>query len=471
MNKILLILISLIAAMFVLPLQAAEKNTLSLEDRVQELEINNSLRNFDINGGIRLFYDDITQKQSGQDDLKYNWTRMMANLDFSLKATPGLVFYSRLAMSKFLNQTYSSFHGNDPNRFGANETYGYSAGASRNFTGPEAYFEKAYFDYTVTENLILSGGRMPLFDGTPSHHKDLVPRQGTYARFTYNVLGDGVALTYNLDSYLKKDHQLALRYLYNPSNNPGYNGGSYNCSTNPNANGPMQSMASIWSVMADYSVEKLSFAKEFGAILHFVRINSYDLPNFYVMTDAAGLGSGNYIVTRLDSTARIGFDFLSAHVELEDIAKKGVNFSVSYLSSTVRSSGGVMIPTIGTSLGVMTNSDSDTVRGNGVLFTLNYRIPTKNRPLIGLEYLKTDKNYFILDFARDDITNFYSTQGVASHIYYTYPLKENLTWRLGYKSQKKETENTAFELFGERSDIKDQNKITNTLYTQLRATF
>jgi len=70
--------------------------------------------------------------------------------------------------------------------------------AGRIYGGSSMFVERAYIDYKLTNNLIVTIGRQPSNDGPGMNLKNNTPRKATYPSILFNGNADGVVLSYKL---------------------------------------------------------------------------------------------------------------------------------------------------------------------------------------------------------------------------------------------------------------------------------
>lgn len=395
--------------------------TKSLEDRVSELEANQSLNIFNFSGTLINRMDDIlkasqtTPNVTGDkafDNSNLIYMRLKFQLNMDANVSKYIKFYSRLTASKFYNistasGTESSLQTGD-------------LGVANDYESSAVYLEKAYVDVSVPDTaLTFSVGRLPTVDGQPANYLDGRARMGTYPLIAYNSNFDGIGLTYRLDQYMPQDQKLALRVLYTPLSNPNYGTSGTQGFVTPGlteAGSNVATQTSISAVQADYSIDNSKIADNVGIV-----VQGIDTGNIYI-NGAAALGAGN-------SSLSIGIKQAILATEFNGIAHTPFDLSASYLYTSIRSQGSYG------ALGGFGNSDgsTSTVGGGNLLLSARYRLPTW---IFGAEYVNGSKNSSYFETAQNDLTSFYGTTGNAYHVYVTKKFTENLALRLGYMYQK-----------------------------------
>lgn len=440
------------ALLMVLP-SLAGAQTMSIEDRLSELEANQSLNIFSFSGYLDTRYDDVDAEQTNPAASAFKGhtqhLRLRSGLNVNAKISPKLNFFSTFATSKYFNvwQRQSSGLGSGP-------SYLNDAGESRAENGSQVYLEKAYADYMFTENMTFSFGRLPTMDGPPSHLPLGKARMGTYPSIGYNSSFDGVALSYN-DTI--GDQNFAARVLYTPftyyttskSTVVGAPEGLNNVTV---AGGKINSETSLTSVMLEYGIKNTAVANNIN-----VMAMAYQTGNLAVDGSLfnVGGGAGSGLVE-----FKVGGQVVS--LELTGVAGSNFDLGITSLQSKVDNSGSATVPGLGSIYGFGASSEGESLTGNTTLVSARYKW---SNTYIGGEYLAGGKNVFNYDPSTEVVNGFYSTPGTGTHAYVLHKLTPELGLRVGYMKQ--EYKNTPFT-FGASSET--DRKIT-TVYTNLRLDF
>lgn len=470
--KLKTLLKTVIATSFI----AGAVNAATLEERVEELEINNALNTFKFSGDLTMFYDG-TEKEIGTTTTTNNWTRLKFGLNFSAKPSSDIQFFGRLAASKHMNAVGDDYTNND------------DFGRSRAYNGSDVFVEKAYFDYTLTDWMILSAGRLPTFDGVPYNYSYGKAKMGTYPKLAYSAILDGFAFTFKPGNFFLSQGSLDFRAIYTPFNLPTQRLGSDNQKNG--LGNDITSHIDMLTLMLDYQSGKLSWADNLGFVAQWIKSNQFALDKIYagegLDVNGAQSGSqnavvGNGIAVYLPSTLKMGLDLLSLHIELDNIANTGLNFSVTNYSNTVTETGGICAQPAstacsGASLGYFTdstwnNTSEKKAEGSATLAALawNSNMPTLMNAIIGAEYMTSDKEYAFFDFTADNVTGFYTNAGKGTHAYITLLPKNNLSFTLGYRLQEIEYSNSGNKGLGPRSEVTTDDTVSTT-YARLRLDF
>ena len=456
-------------------------NAATLEERVEELEINNALNTFKFSGDLTMFYDG-TEKEANSVTTTNNWTRLKFGINFNAKPSSDIQFFGRLAASKHLNAIGNDYTSND------------DFGSSRSYGGSDVFVEKAYFDYTMTDWMIFSAGRLPTFDGVPYNYSYGKAKMGTYPKLAYSAILDGFAFTFKPGNFFLDQGSLDFRVIYTPFNLPTQRQGASNQKF---GNGQVAaSHVDMLTLMLDYQSGKLSWADNLGFIAQWIKANQFGLSKIYagegidVDANQNGADNGNAqapvsngIAVYLPSTLKMGLDLLTLHLELDNILESGVNFSVTNYSNTITETGGICFDAsnpctaANNSLGYFTNStyantNEMKAEGSATLAALawNSNMPMLMNAIIGAEYMTSDKDYGFFDFTADNVTGFYTNAGKGTHAYITLLPKNNLSFTLGYRLQEIEYSNTGTKGFGARKEVTTDDTVSTT-YARLRLDF
>jgi hypothetical protein len=408
--KKLLILLFAVAPMM------AQANA-ELESRIEALEERAMLDIFNFSGNLKYFYDNINAETYAGTVSKGNWQRMSFGLNINAAPYENLKVYSSLRMTKFINTV-----------FGDKSTTNAGLTPSRDFNGSQIYVEKAYADYSLTDSLVFSFGRMPTIDGVPVNYKDGKAIMGTYPLMAYAATLDGLALTY------KAMDSLALRLVYTPFMGNPYiaqdnDSGTPDTGTTPPTADDDQvdytfnndnHNAELITFMADYN-RSFSWSNNFNAVLQYSYIPKYD-----IIRAVTGTASG----TTVGMMAEVALTTL--HLEAMNLMNSGVNLSVSHLMTKYTNSD------TGTAL---TSYELDKT-GAGTLIALQYT--GFNNKIIGLHAITSDKDYRKFDTTNDEIgafnrqngmETFVSTVGSGMDLYYTHKFEPTFSATLGYMTQ------------------------------------
>lgn len=434
-------------------LMAPVAHAATLEERVAELEANQSLNIFNFSGTFITRFDDIMKAEQtnpsangaafDSKDLSYMRMKFQFNIDANI--AKNIKFYSRLTTSKHFN-TFSKTGT-------ASVTPGADLGSSNDYASSNVVLEKAYADLSIPDtNFTFSLGRLPTVDGQPQNYKDGRARMGTYPMLSYDSVLDGFAMTYKVDEYMPKDQKLALRLIYTPFSQFNVGTGGYTKAPTNEYGSKLETQTATTAAMIDYSMDNMSWADNMGIVLQ-----HFQTGDIYSPTPAALTGAPYNAKSAL-SLAVAGTTLAT---EFNGIAHTGWDLSLSYLSSSVKSMGAITIA--GNPTGFDTNNASeDTVTGGTFLLSTRYRLGSW---IFGGEYVNGSEHSFYFASNVEDLTSFYSTRGDAYHLYVTKKFTQNVSLRVGYMDQQYKWTAPAFGA-PQDSDLKIQ-----TGYANLRMDF
>jgi hypothetical protein len=395
-------------------------NAATLEERVAELEANQSLNIFNFSGTFMTRFDDIisakqTKPNSGAnlafDNKDLNYMRLKFQFNADANVSKNIKFYSRFTASKFFNKSYSQGTQAD--------TATGDTGAPNSYSNSNIVLEKAYMDLTVPDtNFTFSVGRLPTTAGQPYNYLDGRARMGTYPLLAYNSYFDGMSLSYKLDQYMPQDNKLAVRLIYTPLTNMNFGtagaGGLIKPPTTE-AGSNVGTQSPMGSVQLDYSANNWGWVGNFGAVLQYLQTSDIYIKG----ASAASLGNSSLFITVKQWTLA---------TEFNSIGGSNFDLSASYLMTTLGTSGAFgAAGGFGNSTGA-----TEDITGGNTLLSARYRLGTW---ILGAEWAHGEKNSLYFATAADDLTNFYGTPGNAYHLYLTKKFTENLALRVGYMNQ------------------------------------
>lgn len=387
----------------------------SVEERLAELEANQSLNYFSFSGTLVSTYDDLKVNETYPNPKDYkalNYLRLRFSLNADAEVSPQIRVFSRTTATKFFNKWRHA---------GSDGVFNEDLDVAYGNTGSRIYLERAYVDLSPSGSLwTLSVGRLPTLHGSPTNFWDLRSRMGTYPLLVFNSPLDGVALTYRLDSYLQDGNQWALRGLYTPFSD--VNGGAVGegeylapPKADTNAGTPVgvstNTFVDLFSLQSDYVWKNSNIADETGFILQYYQFSNLPF--------SSGAGTSNLSI---QSRA------IMASIELLGVDRGNFDVSLNYNYNQTESNGLFKGP--GTGLG--TTKDHDTIQGHVALISARYRQASW---AVGYEWLEGSKNSVYFSAAPEDLTNFYRTNGVGHHIYISTKWMEFVTLRGGFRLQ------------------------------------
>ena len=423
----------------------------SIEDRVSELEAQNSLNIFSFSGTFNTRYDSIkydpliTTANSTNTDLgeaTHDVMRMKLGLNINADVSPKIKFYTTLSASKMFN--LFATQGSSATTLETPLTG--DLGDANTYESSSIFLEKAYMDYFFAENWAFSIGRLPSVNGPPSHFWDGVARQGTYPLHLYNSNLDGIALSHNMNRWMPEGYTLDARVIYTPL--------QYKNLKNPPAgltdkNGnKMNSKSDLVAYQFEVGSPSSTWTDSWSFIYSHLKINPINL-NFEISSSAP-------FTSTPDLTAVINYDFDVINFEAQGIAGTGFDLHLLHVSTKIQQENyGSVVSSL--------NFEKD-YAGNGSLVGLRYRFNSSN--LLGAEVISNSKYFFIGDSSSGSLSNLYGTNGKANHVYYTHKLESNLGLRIGMTQQ--DPEYNSFD--GGTEPTEREQKITG-YYANLRLDF
>ena len=470
----------------------------SVEDRLSELEANASLNVWSFRGTLVTRYDSLSGEQetdskvisdalkaglngasAGAGDLyagalnqdafekqSTSHLRLRYSFDADASVSPTFKFYSRLTASKFMNKFASQGSSSD----GLTDDLT-SADAGN---GSQIVLEKAYADLLLQNtNFIISAGRLPTVDGAPTHFWDGRARLGTYPMMSYNAVLDGFAVTYKADEFLGGTNKLAARIVYTPFSNINFGSplggtGILTPYSDGNSN-KMPNQTDLTALQLDYSTGQTSFAENVSVIVQQLKSSKINFNTGASPLADAGTSNPTDLTLELGST--------TVAVEVNNLMDSGFDLSLTHFMSQVKTQGTLHVYIQGsgyqkmggygcfsTTLSTLGQGCEETYNGNISVASLSYKLPISAR--IGAEYVKGGKENFYFDGAGENLTDFYSTPGTATHLYWTQMLSSNTTFRFGVMNQNYEYTTLGYG----RAAIESDRKIM-TSYANLRMDF
>jgi hypothetical protein len=372
----------------------------SLDDRITDLEAAQALQRVRFSGAMinRFEYFDTRYGVPGEakehDVLKPFSTYFAFNTDFDV--TSRLKVYSTLAMSKFWQ--------ND----GRNEYAGAwqaSEGGSYGYGGATTRFDRAYMAYTFGIPLTLAVGRMPTNQGVPINQLDGLAREGTYPRFAYNAIFDGIAAVFTFTRYLPVGQSLQLRAFYTPQifvsktdRTRQLVDGTYKVDSN----------ALQYALLLEYSTSRLGRVADLLNVYYMF----YQYSNFYNDGASDTTPPENPLDSAIANMAYVG---------VEGIGHIGLNASLSALLYRTFEK-------------MLDGSSGGTTRSASFLANVNQRLDFIHAgTVIGAEFIKTDASFYLDEWTYLNVIPFYSTPASKGvHAFVSTALGDNLRVRLGW---------------------------------------
>jgi hypothetical protein len=380
----------------------------SLNDRVTELEVGQALNRARLSGvlvnrfeAFRTRYG-VPGEPKQEDSINAFGTYFALNVDFDI--TSHLRLYSTLAMSKLWQNSGRSEHvGN----------WEASESGSFGYGGATPQFDRAYMAYEFSFPLTLAVGRMPTNNGLPQNQLDGLAREGTYPRFAYNAIFDGIAAIVDLSRYLPAGNRLQFRAFYTPNINIDKTDRTRQLTdayTDVNGNTVTVKIASNtlqYALLTEFATQRLPAIDTLNIYYMF-----YQYKDFY--NDGAN---------STDPPSN-PYDSATAHMiylGLEGIGHVGLNLSLSTLlyKDSERQLDG---------------TKTDVPLSSAFLLNVNYRFESGIPGLIvGGECIRTDKNFYLDEYTYLNLIPFYSTPSSKGvHLFASQPLGNWLHARVGW---------------------------------------
>ncbi len=403
-----------LTALAAFPWKVHAADAQALEKRVDALEYASYANTVTWNGFFESRYDSVKIKPDGGTEDKFNLHRWLLGLDFKARPSDNLSFFGRVTASTLYNPGAGEGSANNSSLTGA-----------RGYNDSVVRVERAFFNYEPIKNLSLTVGRLPTLDGPPNHLYDGLPRQGSYPKLIYAAILDGYALTYNLN--VTDNQNLAIRFVNSPFSiiRPEFGGDGVISYKRPKVSTDPAGTEREDNDLVDIS----------GAMLDYTATGTGIARNINVIVQYLGWQDFKFLSMKWD------YSRYAIYFELEDIMNMGFNFYGGTLSTTNKTEGGLTVgvnPATGLPIqvGIMSNEADATVKGQGTLLGLGYRVPVAavKNPLVGFESISSDKGYLIFDASVKEPFDFYGVRGSANQVYATFDLTPGLKLRVGQVS-------------------------------------
>ena len=382
----------------------------TLEDRVEELEFARDLNVVQWSGELNTRADSVTKETDGN-KVNFNLYRMKFSLNIDANLSDRLAFHGRLTQSKVMNDVT----GPGDELSALSNLHGYA--------GNELYVEKAYFDFKLTNNFILTLGRLPTAEGGPYHLTIGKPNRSSYPRLAYAYSLDGMALTDNLGG-------LSFKALYHPFPTSDRSDNFFKEKTLGTGQTSKTGDAHLWVGMVDYSLSNTFLAKKIDLNLHYVSAE-----NLYIFSQTIPVDATTTVVSDLYlHTKRV-----SAYAELAGVMNTPLTVAVAHSAGSSRGFVSQNTTTVtdgaGTTVAVVVGEKSNPkpVYAAGTLLTLKYDLMISGKKhAVGAQYMSNNKFFSLTDLAGREPFNLWSVSGTAMHLFYNMPLENGLVWNTGY---------------------------------------
>ncbi len=370
-----------------------EERLAKLEEKVEEIDLDKALDHVKFSGtfitNVEVLNSVKTDRSTDKKDKNYGELAGMhfgLNVDFSI--SDNIDFFSTLAMGKIFNSD---------NREGISEGSYHSLEGSYGYEGSDIKFDVAYLRWKVPDyNLSFALGRMTTRGGPPMNQLDALYRNGTFPRFSYNAIFDGIAVVYDFKNSLPKDLSFKTRVFYTPYFFTDKNDRTA-AQTEPEGS-KVNRRADQTALLNEWDLENSRLAK---------KVSLYSMLWYY----------DSYYDETYQDSARPGPEYYRAvnhtlYVGLEKILDSGFNFSWSNLRVKDHLTGS------GES-----NSDSN-------LYNLNYTFVKGY--VAGIEYIDTDGDFYLDDYAYLQFNEFYQrSNNKGQHYFVAIPFSHGQVVRFG----------------------------------------
>ena len=393
MNKLIIGYLLLLSVPLVYAQTSVEERLAHLEEKVEEMNIDRVFDRVNLSGTFITNFEVLnsvkTDPSDGSKDHNYgNLAGMNVGLNVDFKISEQMDFFTTIAMGKIYNSD---------GREGISEGSYHSLEGSYAYAGSDAKFDVAYLRWKAfKDKLSLALGRMTTRGGPPLNQLDALYRNGTYPRFSYNAIFDGIAVVYDFKDLLPKNLSFKTRLFYTPYFFTDKNDRTATQVDPDEYEINRQSNQTAWLNEWDYEHSKIAD-----------KISLYSMLWYYDKFYDAGY----------QDSSRQGPEYYRAishtlYLGLEKIYNSGFNFSWSnlrvkdYLSGTGSS-----------------QSDSN-------LFNLNYHF--EKGQVLGIEYINTDKNFYLDEYAYMQFNEFYQrSNNRGQHYFFSIPFNHNQVIRFG----------------------------------------
>jgi hypothetical protein len=401
-----------------------EERMAKLEEKIEELEIDRAFDRVKLSGTFIGYFERINSrtKDASTDEITNNKGDVASmhigiNIDFAINEN--FNFYSTLAMGKVLN--------ND-GRTGIEESSYRSLQGSYGYSGSEAKFDVAYLNWKMLDGRLgLALGRMTTRGGPPLNQLDALYRSGTYPRFGYNAIFDGVAAIYDFKDMVPKDMGFKTRLFYTPYYfiDPS---DRTQPAMDPDGN-EIKRRSDQLALLNEWELDGSQMAR---------KVSIYSLLWYY----------DNFYDDEYQDSTRAGIELFAAlshtlYFGLEEIADTGFNFSWSYLLVDSKLSG----------------DEKD--KSDSSLFNINYAF--KNSWVVGFEQIYTDEAFYLDEWAYLQFNEFYQrSNNNGQHYFVAIPFAFNQVLRFGMYN---------YRAGVSEPNLYDYTERTHNYYTSYRVDF
>ena len=425
----------------------------TLEERVEALEYAGYENIFKFSGQLEMRFDSVaienkdsyttiknltTYLTSGgasgttttpSDDWNNGFAKMFFKLNMSAQPSDKLSFFGRLSTSKHLNAVGAE---------GTSDTTyeEFNAGVTPR-TNAAVWLEKAFVNYSFTDAVTFTFGRLPTVGGAPKHLSRDEGMAGAYPSLAYSAIFDGIALTYTKKSEAGANH--SARLVWTPTTSPNLDS---DAPVTSSAGSKMTSMNDWAALMYEYESTNTSFARKSHLITQYMSANGSP-------------SSTSALVLQLQRYA--------LYWELLGVANSKFDLGLSYSSNVIKNEGSLAGGAIKGYLGL---DDGESATGASYILTTRYAINTNSK--IGIEYVNTEKTAFTFDAANTLPINMYASFGSGYHLFYNHKFDGGLKMNVGYMAFNQDTTYSYVGLIGDEIEI---DKTMTAMYTGFVADF
>lgn len=393
MNKLFLFFLLFLSSRLLFAQATFEERLAHLEEKVEEINLDQTLERVRLSGTFISNFEVLnsvkTDPATGLKDKNHgDLAGLHVGLNVDFKISEQMDFFTTIAMGKIYNSD---------GREGISEGSYNSLEGSYGYTGSDAKFDVAYLRWKAfEEKLSFALGRMTTRGGPPLNQLDALYRNGTYPRFSYNAIFDGVALVYNFKDLMPNNMSFKTRLFYTPFFFSDKNDRTA-AQVDPDGN-KVDRRANQTAWLNEWDYEQSQFADKISV---YSMIWYYDKYFDFEYQDSTRQDPEYY--RALSHTLYVGF---------EKIYNTGLNLSWSnlrvndYLDGTGSS-----------------QSDSN-------LFNVNYKFETGY--VLGIEHIQTDKNFYLDEYAYLQFNEFYQrSNNNGQHYFFAIPFSHNQVLRFG----------------------------------------
>jgi hypothetical protein len=266
----------------------------------------------------------------------------------------------------------------------------------------------------------------------------------------FNGIFDGVAAVYDFSSLLPEENTLKTRLFFTPWTNVSYTDRTKQMVDG----GKVESTTPQVMFLIDYA--KKNFLSAVGQ-LDFESMSYYYGRFYWDGGVGTNNGSNNYSLVPPNNPGNPRTDGYAEtlYLGLNDIGYMGLNISASGLGYWSK----------------ITGASNPYNRSFAYLLNINQTIKPLGNSILGAEYIHTDDNYYLDEWTYLQLMPFYKTPASAGfHFFYTQPLGDRMTLRVGRYNLETHPSTAPFAQFGNQATfLKSASSVS--YYAQLRVDF